>query len=98
RRRGNVRQIGAAALAAVVVSVVLYSSFFSNARGPLDSVLTFGNYFSRSSRANLHDKPWYYYLKLLAWTKAPGAPIWTEGLIVVLALAGAVDAFWRRNG
>ncbi len=92
-RRTILNHSAIAVMAAGAISILFYSSFFTNARGPLDSVLAYGNYFERSASPNLHDKPWYYYLQLLIWNNKPGAPIWTEALIVVLAVAGATIAF-----
>ena len=92
----NVLHAAFAILAAVGVSILFYSSFFTHARGPLDSILTFVRYFTRSNAANVHDKPWHFYIRLLTWNHEPGAPIWTEVFITVLALIGGVQAF-RRN-
>ncbi len=84
--------------AAVAVSVVLFSSFFTYARGPLDSVLTYGNYLERADGAGLHDKPWYYYLGLLAFTQRGPGPMWfSEGAVLLLALAGAMAIAFRKT-
>lgn len=83
-----------ALLAAVSISILFFSSFFTQARGPLDSVLTFSHYFARSSGANSHDKPWFYYAQLLLWNNKAGAPIWTEASIVGLAFVGGASAFF----
>lgn len=78
---------------AILVSFLLYSSFFLNLKGPLDSVLAFVTYFSRAGEASLHSHPWYYYLKMLAFSKYGTGPAWSESLILVLALGGSVAAF-----
>jgi uncharacterized protein (TIGR03663 family) len=88
-------QAGAALALAACVSLCFYSSFFANWRGVGDSILTYGNYLKRTAAENPHDKPMYYYLKLLTWNYRPGAPIWSEAFIVVLALAGAADVFLK---
>jgi len=36
-----------------------------------------------------HRHPWNYYLSLLVWRRDAGGPIWTESLIVALAVLGA---------
>ncbi len=77
----------------VLVSLLLYSSFFQNPKGILDSVLAFGNYFSRAGSAGFHSHPVYYYLKMLAFSQYGNGPIWSEALILVLALIGGVAAF-----
>ncbi|MBI2425878.1 MAG: TIGR03663 family protein [Candidatus Hydrogenedentes bacterium] len=66
---------------AALVSVTLFSSFFTHLRGPLDSVLTYFTYAERSegigSTAS-HDRPWYYYLALLGYTHREAGPVWSE--------------------
>ena len=85
-----------AILAAVLVSVALFSGFFTNWQGPLDSVRAYTVYFSRAGGAATdHQHPWYYYLQLLAWWQAAPGPVWSEGLILILFVAGAVSAFRR---
>ena len=78
---------------AILVSFLMYSSFFQNLKGPLDSVLAFGTYFSRAREAGFHSHPWYYYLKMLAYSKYASGPAWSESLILVLGLVGGVAAF-----
>ena len=76
---------------AALVAVLFYSSFLTNPRGPLDSLLAFRHYFDRSGgdgSAALHQQPWYYYLKLLCYTKNAPGPWWSEGLILALAAVG----------
>jgi len=79
--------------AAVGVSVLFYSSFFTHPRGVADSILTYANYFRKADSSHIHDKPWYYYLSLLAYTRRTPKPVFTEGLILGLGLAGIVAAF-----
>jgi len=77
--------------AAAVVAVLFYSSFFAHPRGPLDSLLAFRHYFARGGgdgSAGLHQHPWYYYLKMLIYTKDAPGPWWSEGLILALAALG----------
>lgn len=77
----------------VLVSCLLYSSFLQNPKGILDSVLAFGNYFNRAGSAGFHSHPVYYYLKMLAFSQYANGPVWSEALILVLALIGGVAAF-----
>jgi predicted membrane-bound mannosyltransferase len=58
----------------------------------LESVRAFGVYAERGVGAPSHAEPWYYYLRLLAWSSSGGLR-WSEGLILVLAVAGAVSVF-----
>jgi len=88
------------ALAGVAVSFVLFSSFFTHWRGPLDSILTYETYFNRAEgmgSAGIHDKPWHYYLHLLVHTYRTAGPRWSEGLIVLLAVLGILVSLLRRN-
>jgi uncharacterized protein (TIGR03663 family) len=86
-----------AAAVAFAVSFILYSSFFANMRGPVDSVLTYFVSAERAVGPSVHGHPWYYYLKLLAWTKYGLYPSYTEGLIIALAVVGGAAAFVRRG-
>jgi uncharacterized protein (TIGR03663 family) len=97
RRIVQGRDVLLALLAAVVVSGVLFSSFLSNPRGVVDSVRAYGIYLDRASAMSWHFHPWHYYLGLLIHFPARGAPVWTEGLIVVLAAAGCA-AGWNTSG
>lgn len=82
------------------VSVMLFSSFLTHARGPLDSILAFGTYLHRAEGAGtaaIHDKPWPYYLKLLMYTYRTAGPRWSEGLILGLAAIGAAVSLLRKD-
>ena len=91
------RHLGAAALTAAAVSALFYSSFFTNPHGILDSLLTFKTYFNRASQNQLHFHPWYYYLKILLYSRYASGPVWSEGLIVILAAAGFIVAITRKG-
>jgi len=82
--------------AAVAVSLLLFTSFFQNPRGFIDSILSFKVYFVRAGEAGFHVHPWPYYLRTLAFWKSGSGPIWSEGLILILAAAGVVAAFRRH--
>lgn len=89
----------AAGLTALVLSVVLFSSFFTNLAGPLDSVLTYRYYAHEAGGEGstaTHDKPWYYYLVLLGFARYSSSMWWSEGLILALALVGTVYVLARR--
>ncbi len=76
-----------------VASALFYSSFLSNAAGIVDSVTAYKTYLSRAGHDNLHIHPWYYYLKMLLFSRYGSGPIWSEALILFLALAGMLAAF-----
>ncbi len=87
-----------AIVAAIVVSVALFSSFFQYWRGVLDSVLAYGVYFSRGKGENTdHVHEWWYYFQILFWHKIGPGPLHTELAIPVLSLLGFVHAFWPRR-
>lgn len=89
-----------ALLAAACVSITFFSSFYTNARGPLDSILTYAGYFSRAEgagSAGLHDKPWYYYLLLLSYVYHQVGPRWTEAPVLAAGLAGIVVVLFLKR-
>jgi len=77
------------AVVAVVVSITLFSAFFTNASGPIDSLRAYATYFDRAGGHGIHNHPWYYYFRILLYFHYPPAPVWSEGLIVLLAIIGA---------
>jgi uncharacterized protein (TIGR03663 family) len=83
--------------AAVVVSALFYSSFFTNPNGIVDSVRTYATYFRRASQNQWHIHPWYYYLKILIYSRYGAGPLWTEALIVLLAIVGFIVAMTRKG-
>jgi len=83
--------------AGVVASSLFYSSFLSNPRGILDSVLTYTNYFDRADNNTLHIHPWYYYIKMLMYCRYFDGPRWSEALIVLLALVGFAAAMIKKG-
>lgn len=87
-------------VAALIVSITFFSSFFTHWRGPLDSILTYTHYLARSEGAGsaaVHDHPWHFYLATLLYTKKAPGPWWSEALILGLAAVGFVVALWPRK-
>lgn len=82
----------AAGIVLFFVSAPLLTSFFVNPRATVDAWLTYLNYFQRAGGVGIHDHPWHYYLLMLIRDHETGGPLWTEGLIVGLALVGALFA------
>ncbi len=82
---------------AAAVSMLFYSSFFKNPGGVVDSIRTYTNYFDRAGNNRVHDHPWYYYLQMLIYSRYGKGPIWSEGLIVLLALVGAAAVLTKRG-
>lgn len=90
--------IAAAAVVALCVSAPLLSGFFTNPRGQIDAWLTYFNYLHRAGGEGIHEHPWYFYLKMLLYTKDSPGPWWSESLIMGLALVGGVTALARTHG
>ncbi len=88
--------LAAAIGAAVVISILFYSSFLTNPRGILDSVRTYSTYFNRAGAETVHIHLWYYYLKTLIYYRYDSGPIWTEAIIVILALIGFIAAMAKK--
>jgi predicted membrane-bound mannosyltransferase len=86
-----------------IVAGVFFSSFFTNARGPIDAVAAYAHAFGRAmggpdEGGNLHLHPWHFYLQCLFYTNYPGrGPVWTEALIGVLAVVGMAAGFTGRG-
>lgn len=72
----------------LTVSVLLLSSFFSHPRGVVDALLAYRNYFAMAGSDPLHIHPWHYYLGQISFFRDGAGPIWTEGLILLLAMVG----------
>jgi uncharacterized protein (TIGR03663 family) len=79
------------AFAAAAVVVLFYSSFFTDPGGVLGPFRAAGTYIDRGVDPANHVQPWHYYLGLLTWSSSGGLT-WTECLILVLALGGAIAA------
>ena len=76
--------------AAFAVWLLLFSSFFTNFHGLLDSARTYLPWLKRAGGHSPHNHPWSFYLERLAWFHPAKGPVWSEGLILVLAAVGAV--------
>jgi uncharacterized protein (TIGR03663 family) len=85
----NWKHIGLALAAAILVWIVFFSSFFTHFAGLLDSIRTYLPWLKRAGGHSPHIHPWYFYFERLAWFHPFKGAIWSEGLILVLALIGA---------
>jgi uncharacterized protein (TIGR03663 family) len=68
-----------AAVVGLVVAAILFSGLFTNMRGPIDAVRTYSTYLHRSTgegAAGMHDKEFFYYLKLLLFYQYPDGGKW----------------------
>ncbi len=81
---------------AFIVAFLLFSSFFENPNGIVDSIVSFQNYFYKAGEAGFHVYPWPYYLKMLAYSRYGNGPLWSEAFILFLAVVGSLAAFLPR--
>lgn len=99
------RQAVWAVVAAVVTTVLLYTSFLTHLRGLYDVIFhTVQACFTRATGVPEHQHPWNFYLKIVFWFKYGRGPLWSEAGILLPALVAVVAAFWpvgrmaRRRG
>jgi len=93
----RMKDLAIASAAFLAIWILFFTSFFTNASGLADSIKTYLPWLKRAGGHSPHIHPWYFYLERLAWFHAPKSPIWSEALIVVLALIGGGIALVRRT-
>jgi len=96
-RRVKVSHFIAMVAAGAIVSALFYSSFLRNPGGVLDSFRTYATYFDRAGNNQIHEHPWYYYLKMLIYSRYGDGPVWSEGIIVLLAVVGGAAVLMRKG-
>jgi uncharacterized protein (TIGR03663 family) len=84
------RSYGLAAGIALAVAYVILSGFFSNPAGPLGYFKTYTPWLHRAAGVELHKNPWFDYLERFFWHRREGVPLWSEGLILLLGILGAL--------
>ena len=81
----------------VAIGVLLYSSFFTNPRGILDSVLTF-TYWTKTGRTGIYNREWSTYLSWMWQEEAPVLALGSIGTFVAFIRARSYltvfCAFW----
>jgi uncharacterized protein (TIGR03663 family) len=87
----------AAGLVWLAVAVLLFTSFFSHPSGLLDAAGTYLIWFQRAQGGSPHIHGWSFYWRRLLFYHSPGGPIWSESLILLLAVWAGVAAFARRG-
>jgi uncharacterized protein (TIGR03663 family) len=87
----------AAGLAWAAVVAVLFTSFFANPSGLLDDARTYLVWFQRAKGASPHVHEWSFYWQRLLFFHRAGGPIWSEALILLLAVGAGIAAFGRRE-
>jgi uncharacterized protein (TIGR03663 family) len=88
--------LAAGALAGLAVAITLFSSFFSNRAGLLDSFRTYLPWTHRVEGASPHIHPWNFYFARLIFYHTARGQIWSEGLILILAIVGIVAVFRHK--
>jgi uncharacterized protein (TIGR03663 family) len=77
------RHVSLAMATALIVALVLMTSFVTHPRGIVDSVVAYGTYFHRGAgHDTVHVHPWYFYFSLLFYSR------FSEAFLGVLALIG----------
>ncbi|PYL01541.1 MAG: hypothetical protein DME19_01305 [Verrucomicrobia bacterium] len=92
----NVKHVSAALTVLLLVWMILFSSFFTHFGGLIDSLKTFWIWAHRAAGDSPHVHPWYFYFRRLLFFHHKNGPVWSEALIVALAMVGCVAAFTRR--
>ena len=87
------QHIAVALMSAGVVWVLFFTSFFTNAQGPFDSLATYLPWLNRAGGESPHVHPWSFYFERLLWFHPAKSPVWTELTIFALAVIGAVAGF-----
>ena len=78
---------------AIAVAATFYTSLFTAPAGLLEPFKGAPTYVTRGIEAVSHAHPWYYYLRLLAYSSSGGVR-WSEGLVLVLAVVGAASGWY----
>ncbi len=94
--RLNFWHLGGALAVWIAVALLMFSSFFANGSGPLDSFRSYAPWLGRAAGDTTHVHPWSFYLHRLLWFHVGDGPVWTEALVLLLAIVGAVAGFRRR--
>jgi uncharacterized protein (TIGR03663 family) len=91
------KPLALAGIVALIVAYAFLSGFFTHPAGPLGYFQTYAPWLQRAGGTGLHKFPWYHYLALYFWRHPTGSPVWSEALILVLAIIGGIAAFVGRN-
>ena len=79
-----------------VVAALFYSSFLRAPGGILEPFRGAGTYLARGVEPAAHAHPWSYYVSLLGYSSSGGLR-WSEGVVLALAVVGAVAAWVRPD-
>lgn len=90
--RTLLRDLPAAAAAALLVAALFYSSFGTHFSGLRDAIATYSQTSHRLAGPTGHEKPWWYYARLLTWHRAGGL-VFQQLAFTSLAVSGLALAF-----
>jgi uncharacterized protein (TIGR03663 family) len=86
-----------AGLLFLAIGILLYSSFFTNPKGILDSLLTF-TYWTKTGQHGIYNREWWTYLQWLWQEEGPILILGAIGTVVALvqarSRAAVFSAFW----
>jgi uncharacterized protein (TIGR03663 family) len=83
-----------AVASALIISMLLFTSFFKNPDGPADSLSTYLEWMRRAAGDSVHAQGMGFYFERLFWFQRNDGPLWSEGMILVLAIAGIWASFF----
>lgn len=91
------KHLALAGMAAVLMWLLFFSSFFTHFSGLADSVRTYLPWLKRAGGHSPHIHPWSFYFERLAWFHPVKGPTWSEGLVLILATVGIGVSLRRRR-
>jgi len=97
-RLASARKWAVAGLAAAVVAALLLTGMGRHPEAIADYFRSYAPWLHRARGTDLHRHPWTYYISMLAWHRSAGGPIWTEALMLGLAVLGAMASFVGNRG
>jgi uncharacterized protein (TIGR03663 family) len=90
------RDVVLALVSAILMAVVFYTSFGTRLSGVADAFAAYGYGSTRAVGETGHEKPWWYYLRLLAWYREGGLVFQQIGFVSEAA-AGVLLGFVLRS-
>jgi len=93
RRAAMFKHVAVAIFAWLFVWVILFTSFFTNWHGLLDSFRTYIAWTGHAGSHSPHSQIWDFYLERLFWFKSAQGIFWSEGLLFVLAIFAVRESF-----
>ncbi len=92
RRFSNPKLFAITGGVALFTACLLLTGLFRHPSAAIDYLRSYTPWLGRAHGTSLHRHPWSYYLEILVWWKKGSAHVWSEGLIVGLALIGGIAA------